>query len=615
MGKNWAITIGINQYQFLQPLRFAKQDAEAVQNFLINDLNIDQTYHFTEDAPSIPQDHGPDLPSKPTYGTLRRFLRTRFELPFLGLGDNLWFFFAGHGIRHEERDYLMPIDGDPGDVENTALSIHYVTDALRRSGAGNVMMFVDACRSQGRRAGLGVGGEEQQGVISIFSCSPAESSYEIEDLQQGAFTYMLLQGLRLQGEGNCATVERLYHYLRRYVPELNAAHQKPRQTPYGVVEPPTKYHLILLPRQANLTDITTLKNDALSAEIKSELELAKQYWIRVLAVSPADPEAIDAIGRIAQKKTAFPPASPLPAPPAPSAGTSRDAGPIPTQPSDPPVTEPSEYRKDSVASGASSQSSPSVTLPAQLPIFRFEVITVNASGEIINRQPGQAEYRTEDLGKGIKLTMVAIPGGSFQMGSPKTEEDRYDAEGPQHEVTLKPFWMGKYPITQAQWRQVATFPKVDRDLASDPANFKGDNRPVEQVSWHDAIEFCARLTQQSGHDYRLPSEAEWEYACRAGTTTPFHFGETLTSEFANYNASATYGSGPKGDYRKQTTDVGIFPPNAYGLYDLHGNVWEWCLDHWQDGYGGFFRKAPTDGSAWVTGGNANSRMLRGRSWD
>ncbi len=125
------------------------------------------------------------------------------------------------------------------------------------------------------------------------------------------------------------------------------------------------------------------------------------------------------------------------------------------------------------------------------------------------------------------------------------------------------------------------------------------------------MKFCARLSRKTGHHYRLPSEAEWEYACRAGTTTPFHFGETITSDLANYDGNSTYASGPKGVYRRETTPVGSFPPNAFGLYDMHGNVYEWCADAWHDNYEG----APSDGSAWESGKNDSERMLRGGSWN
>jgi formylglycine-generating enzyme required for sulfatase activity len=144
------------------------------------------------------------------------------------------------------------------------------------------------------------------------------------------------------------------------------------------------------------------------------------------------------------------------------------------------------------------------------------------------------------------------------------------------------------------------------------------------VSWHDAIEFCNRLSQRTGRHYTLPSEAQWEYACRAGTTTAFAFGATLSAELANYNATETYGDGPKGEYRKQTTPVGLFPANAWGLHDMHGNVLEWCLDHWYSSYEG----APSDGSAWLKpsawlkasawlkprASDVEGRLLRGGSW-
>jgi formylglycine-generating enzyme required for sulfatase activity len=214
-------------------------------------------------------------------------------------------------------------------------------------------------------------------------------------------------------------------------------------------------------------------------------------------------------------------------------------------------------------------------------------------------------------GSGIQLEMVMIPGGSFMMGSPEKEEGSDDDERPQHEVTIEPFWLGQYQVTQAQWKFVAKLPQVNKELNPDPSRFKGDNRPVEQVSWKDAVEFCDRLSKHTKRQYRLPSEAEWEYACRAGTTTPFHFGETITTDLANYNGNYTYGDGVEGVYRKETTEVGSFPPNNFGLYDMHGNVYEWCQDSWHDNY----TDAPTDGSAWLSSKeDSNTKLLRGGSW-
>jgi formylglycine-generating enzyme required for sulfatase activity len=242
--------------------------------------------------------------------------------------------------------------------------------------------------------------------------------------------------------------------------------------------------------------------------------------------------------------------------------------------------------------------------------FSFDVVTVNSQGNIINRVCKQAKFFTEDLGNKITLDMVEIPAGSFMMGSPESEKGRSKDESPQHQVNVPAFAMGKFAVTQEQYQQV---------MGKNPANFKGNGstsltnqRPVEQVSWNDAVEFCNKLnqiSQKTGRKYRLPSEAEWEYACRAGTTTPFHFGETMTTDLANYNATVTYASEPKGKYRQETTAVGSFPPNTFGLYDMHGNVWEWCQDDWTDNY----INTNTKNSV-KTSQSDNPKVLRGGSW-
>ena len=235
--------------------------------------------------------------------------------------------------------------------------------------------------------------------------------------------------------------------------------------------------------------------------------------------------------------------------------------------------------------------------------------------------------------------MVSIPGGIFWMGTDDAEIERlvkkfdwdgYRREKPQHQVTVPPFSMGKYPVTQAQWKAIAALDKIDIDLELDPSNFKGDQRPVETVNWYECVEFCKRLSQRTGKQYRLPSEAQWEYACRSvnseqltvnseGLTLaqwnekyhqPFHFGQTITGDLANYRATYTFADEPKGQYRKETTSVGQFPPNAFGLYDMHGNVWEWCADEWHKNY----QNAPSDGSIWLNGDN-NRSPLRGGSWN
>jgi eukaryotic-like serine/threonine-protein kinase len=208
----------------------------------------------------------------------------------------------------------------------------------------------------------------------------------------------------------------------------------------------------------------------------------------------------------------------------------------------------------------------------------------------------KAERFTENLENGVNLEMVFVPGGSFTMGS-----EEYDTEKPRHVVMVPSFYMGKFQVTQEQYLQI---------MGKNPSNWQDAKLPVEQVSWNDAQAFCQKLSAKKGKKYRLPSEAEWEYACRAKTDTPFCFGETITTELANYNGNQVYKSGVKGVYRSKTTPVGSFPANCFGLHDMHGNVWEWCEDKWHENYQG----APTDGSAWINGNDNDYRLLRGGSW-
>ncbi|MBW4517956.1 MAG: formylglycine-generating enzyme family protein [Timaviella obliquedivisa GSE-PSE-MK23-08B] len=245
---------------------------------------------------------------------------------------------------------------------------------------------------------------------------------------------------------------------------------------------------------------------------------------------------------------------------------------------------------------------PEQTNTSTVKTFSFEVITLNKKGKIVQQQTQSAQFFAEDLGNGVMLDMVAIPGGTFVMGSPDSEAERGDDESPQHSVTIAPFYMGKFAVTQAQYQAI---------MGINPSHFRGEKRPAENVSWKKAIAFCQQLSQKTGNLYRLPSEAEWEYACRAGTTTPFHFGETITTDLANYDGNHTYGQGLRGTCREETISVGSFPANAFGLHDMHGNVWEWCEDRWHKNYK---KGAPMDGSAWLSKKEDTNRVLRGGSW-
>ena len=231
--------------------------------------------------------------------------------------------------------------------------------------------------------------------------------------------------------------------------------------------------------------------------------------------------------------------------------------------------------------------------------IEFETLVVDEKGEIIARARHAAESRTEDLGGGVELEMLAIPGGLFQMGSHPHQGG--PEERPRHPVSIKTFMMGRSLVTQQQWQAVMGRAATCR--------FKGDRLPVERVSWEEAQRFCRTLSMKSRKYYHLPSEAQWEYACRAGTCTPFYFGETITTQLANYVGEHIYRSEPPGPYRHCTTEAGTFPPNTFGLYDMHGNLWEWCEDSWLEDY----TAAPRDGSAY-THRIQVLRAARGGSW-
>jgi formylglycine-generating enzyme required for sulfatase activity len=235
--------------------------------------------------------------------------------------------------------------------------------------------------------------------------------------------------------------------------------------------------------------------------------------------------------------------------------------------------------------------------------FHFTRIEVNKQGIVTKQETRSHQGWIQSLTSNIVLEMAAIPGGTFLMGAPESAEVGFYPNF-QHRATVAPFFISRYPITQAQWLAIATTAPIHRSLALNPAYFPGRDRPIERVSWYDAMEFCDRLSRQTGRAYRLPTETEWEYACRAGTYTPFHIGENLTPKWANYNGNYDYysGSSAKGLFRQETTPVGSFDvANAYGLFDMHGNVWEWCDDrHPSEATERFDLKYP--------------QLLRGGSW-
>jgi formylglycine-generating enzyme required for sulfatase activity len=231
--------------------------------------------------------------------------------------------------------------------------------------------------------------------------------------------------------------------------------------------------------------------------------------------------------------------------------------------------------------------------------IEFTTQSVDTEGHLTTSPALHARQRNVMLNDTLVLEMVLISGGSFLMGTLRGLG--YPDEQPQHFVQAWPFWISRSAITQEQWQAV---------MGTLPCRFKGPNLPVDTVTWIEANRFCEKLSGRSRHAIRLPSEAQWEYACRADTRTAFSCGPTITSDLANYNGEFSYRGEPKGVYRHVTTPGGTFPPNGFGLYDMHGNLWEWCADVWHDDYSG----APADASAWITGAPEDYRVARGGSW-
>lgn len=258
-----------------------------------------------------------------------------------------------------------------------------------------------------------------------------------------------------------------------------------------------------------------------------------------------------------------------------------------------------------------------------LQVFDFKVIYLNKTGQIISSTLCSGKQYIEDLGKGVILEMVHIPSGRFLMGAPKNELGLMEDETPQHWVETKEFFISKYPITQMQW-----FLVMKQGLS---CQFHGANLPLEKVSWFQALDFCHQLSQKTRKIYHLPTEAEWEYACRASTSTPFYFGETITTDVANYDGNYNYANDTKTTYQQMTMPIGIFPPNAFGLYDMHGNVWEWTCSEYSEHYNNEFeingldqqqaidKRMVVRGGSWYSSAvncrSANRYHVASNSWD
>ncbi|MCI0484995.1 MAG: SUMF1/EgtB/PvdO family nonheme iron enzyme [Blastocatellia bacterium] len=573
--KRYALVVGVDEYRDKQINRLygAAKDARMLSESLVRYAG------FPADQVTLLATGEPEEREPTRANILQRLINLNGIVPKDGL---LLVSFAGHGMQRGERAFLLPSDvriGSLSILENTSVSVSQMKNLIRQTGAKQVLVILDACRNDpgGRADGINpmssayrfdfdTRNQEVEAFATLYATEVGARAYEYTEKEQGYFTWYLVEGLKgeaANAEGE-VTLSGIVRYLQDKVPKrvLLDLGQEKKQRPWAYIEGyradelvisiTIRVPVVVSPPGADAATVELSFWDSIksSADIEDFREYLKQY--------PNGRFAGLARNRVRQLEATAKPVSTATDPPA-------------TNPAGGQPTSPGANRQEHV----------------------------------------EVETYTETAG-GVGIEMVRVPAGRFTMGSPETEADRQTDEGPRHEVTIsQSFYMGKYEVTQLQWRAVATkLPKVKIDLPSDPSSFKGGDLPVERVSWEEAIEFCDRLSRATGKRYRLPTEAEWEYACRAGTTTPFAFGETITPDLVNYDGNYPYGSAAKGVYRQKTIAVGsLGRGNRFGLYDMHGNVWEWCIDWYSENY--YSQSPSADPTGPSTGSN---RVSRGGSW-
>ena len=601
--KRYALIIGVDQYSdsSISPLDGASNDAKALADALMRYAGFpsDQVILLASDQP--PQ-------RQPTRGEiLLRLSNLRGAVSKDGL---LLVAFAGHGIERNSQAYLLPSDarihGDVKLLEDTSISVTRMRDDIQEVGVGQVLLFLDACRNDPassrsdsinpltgaytRGFDFNARNSEVTAFVTLYATQVGARAYEYKEKRQGYFTWALVEGLKgaAANEHGEVTLSKLISHVQEAVPkrvQLDLG-RSVSQKPFAVVAGYRAEELVLAvgDRRApdNLPDVeiaywNTIKDSFNPANFRAYLDDYPQGRFRRLAEN-----------RLRELD-----------------GTSN-------RPSLESSTPPARYAR----------------VPGNKPLvtMSFTTVRVDASGRV-SRLPGRTvNGYIEQLPRGAILEMVEIAGGSYLMGTSDAEaptfiqeikryyEDRgperwVNMTMPQHQVTIGDFYMGKYEITQGQWK--AVMGSLPPKMSVLNGEFKGDDLPVVNVSWDEAKEFIRELNRLTGVDYRLPSEAEWEYAARAGSQEAFSFGPTITPEVVNYKGNYPYGQAAKGKNEGHPVRVGSYPANAYGLFDMHGNVGEWCEDDWHISY----RGAPADGRAWVDISNrAPARVGRGGSW-
>jgi formylglycine-generating enzyme required for sulfatase activity len=602
----FALLIGVSEYGLgLSPLPSPVEDVEALRRVLVNPERGDFL------AQNINVLKNPDR--QEMEGAIYALFDHRQK------DDVLLFYFSGHGIK-DERDKLylgtrITEKNDRGSlVTPTAVAATYLHEQIESSKSQRQVIILDACFSGAIAQGMTVKDDGKvrldnylggKGRAILTSSTATEYSFGAESTEEGSiglslYTRYLVEGIETGAadlDGNDRiTAEELHRYAYEKVKQA-----APSMTPE--IYPVKEGYEIELSKSRSDTPNLKYEREVIRLVAQGQGELSpivrrlllkkQQEWVVLAEDAKEIEDRVLQPYREYQRKLA-------------------DYEQILTEAvqnnyplSDREQADLKEWQQHYKLADEDIAKIHQRVLPDRTPKLSFIEFTspkIDAQGNITERHQGKAEVVVEDLGNGVSLTMLKIPGGEFLIGSPTTEKDRFSDESPQSQVRVSEFYLGKTLVTQAQWQQI---------MGNNPSKFTGNGKlPVERVSWLDTQKFCQKLCQRTQQIYRLPSEAEWEYACRAGTTTPFHFGGTITGNLAKYDSNLIYGQEAKVKQPKKTTPVSNFPPNAFGLYDMHGNLWEWCLDEWSD----LYQNAPSDGSAWLSHEDSANRILRGGSW-
>jgi formylglycine-generating enzyme required for sulfatase activity len=558
--KRYAVVIGVDTYRDKQINRLygAAKDAKTLKDALVEYAG------FPEDQVTLLATGEPEEREPSRANILQRLLNLNGVVPPDGL---LLVSFAGHGIQRGERAFLLPADAKIGSLsllENTAISVVDMKRYIRQTGVKQILVIMDACRNDpGGRADapspmseayhfdFDTRNQQVEAFGTLYATGEGQRAYEYTEKNQGYFTWTLVEGLKgaAANERGEVTLSGLVSYLQEKVPKrvLQDLGPEKRQRPWAQIEGYRADELVI-----SITDrAATDKSTPVTANTAAlELEL----WNSIN--SSTDPDDFKAY------LDKYPDGT--------FAGVARN-----------------RIRQ----LGSLAESASPVTEPPGASSTRADPV----SSEGGKQEHVDVQTYTETAG-GAAIKMIRVPSGKFTMGSPESETGRLGDEGPQHQVSVSSFYMGKYEVTQAEWRAVATgLPKVKIDLNLDPSYFKGNNLPVENVSWNEALEFCDRLSRATDKVYRLPTEAEWEYACRAMTTGPYAGSLDSLGWYASNSGNMTH-------------PVGTKQPNGFGLYDMHGNVWEWCRDWYSKDY----PQSPSEDPRGPTTGLYP--VLRGGSW-